>query len=65
MREALTNIVMIALAVAFLAHFALIIIYGGYFIREPNLAILISETTFLVVVIGFGLFNLVKLLKRR
>ncbi len=64
MREILTNIVMIALAIAFLVHFWLIVKYGGYFIQEPNPFILFTEIVGFIVIIGFGCFNLIDLFRR-
>ena len=65
MREYLTNVFLIALAIAFLAHFALIVKYGGYFIQEPNSAILISEIVLLIGIVVFGILNLIKVIRQR
>lgn len=58
MRVYFTNVLMIALSVAFLTHFALIVKYGGYQIQEPNMTILISEIAMFFGIIGFGVSNL-------
>lgn len=65
MREIITNILLIALAIAFLVHLALIVKYDGYFIREPNPFILYSEVTGFAVIIGFGVYNIVKRIRSK
>jgi len=64
MREYLANIFMISVSLALLVHLALIAWFGGYFIQEPNKAILASETVMLIAFVVFGCFNLYKLVTR-
>ena len=64
MRVWLTNILMLAQAVAFLVHFGLIVKYGRYLIQEPNVAILVAEITLFLVIIGFGVYNLITYKRR-
>ena len=65
MREGLANIIIIGLSVAFLLHFSLIAIHGTILIQEPCRIILYSEITMLVAFIGFAIYNLIKLGRRR
>lgn len=64
MREIMANVIILALASAFLAHFALIVKYGGYFIREPNLAILSLEIALLIGIMAFAILNIIRRLRR-
>ena len=59
-----TNMLMIAQAMAFLAHFGFIVKYGQVLIQEPNPLILYAEITGLVAIIAFGVRNLVVMIKR-
>ena len=56
MREAITNWIMIALALAFLVHFELIAWYKSILIREPNPFILLIEVAGLlaIIILVFG-----------
>ncbi len=64
MRKVLPSVIMIALAISFLAHFALIVIYDGYFIQEPNPVILIAEIIMLLAIVGYGIYRLIKAARR-
>lgn len=61
MREALANIIVLALSVAFLFHFSFIVIYGSFFIQEPNPIILSLEIALFIGCIGFAIANLIRL----
>ena len=65
MREYFTNVLMVALAIAFLVHFTLIAKQGQVLIQEPNVAILGSEIVLMIAITGYGIFNLKKMLKRK
>lgn len=64
MSRVIPTIIMIALAVAFLVHFALIVRYGGYFIQEPNTVILIAEIVLLLAIVGYGIYSLIRVMRR-
>lgn len=64
MNRVMPAIIMIALAIALLVHFALIIIYGGYFIAEPNPVMLIAEITLLLAIVGYGIYTLERTMRR-
>ena len=56
-----TNIIVIALSMAFLTHFILIAIHKTIVIQEPILIILALEIVMLLAFIGFAIFNIIKL----
>jgi len=60
----MTNIVMIAVTIAWLVPFYQIVTQGCIYANEPNLAILSSEVTLFVAIITFEVFNITKLLRR-
>lgn len=64
MRDFLTNLFMIGMAIAFLWHFSIIAISGSIITREPSLAVLAFEITLLVGFVIFGLLNIVRILRR-
>ena len=64
LREFFTNSLLIALAIAFLAHFSLIAKYKQVLVQELNLSMLTAEITLFIVIIGLGVFNIIKLLRR-
>jgi len=57
----LTNVIMIAHAIAFLWHLSLIAIWDRVLIQEPNPFILYSEMAGALTIIGFEVYNIVKL----
>jgi len=61
MREFFANIMVIALALAFLAHFGMIAAWGAVVIYEPNTVILYSEIALFIAAIGFACFNIAKI----
>lgn len=61
MREFFANLIAIALAVAFLAHFGMIAVWGAVVIHEPNTAILYSEIALFIGVIGFACYNIARI----
>jgi len=61
MREFFANIIVIALAVAFLAHFGMIAAWGAVVIYEDSTAILYSEIALFIGVIGFAVYNIARI----
>lgn len=59
-RYFMANLLTISLAMALLACFGVIVIYGGYYIEEPNSVILSLEILLLLGCIGFGVYNLIR-----
>lgn len=64
MREVITNLVMIAVTVAWLVPFYQIVTEGQVWAASPNKAILGSEIAVFIAIIVFGGFNLGRLIKR-
>lgn len=64
MREWMTNILLLSLAIAFLVHLALIAIYGGVVIQEDNALILWLEVAAMVAITALAIYNLVKMIRR-
>ena len=64
MREVMTNLVMMAVTVAWLVPFYQIVTEGQVWAAEPNLAILSSEIVVFIAIIVFGGFNLGRLIRR-
>lgn len=62
MREYMTNVLVIAMAVAFLSHFVIIAIYKRLYICENNPFILGFEIAVMVVFIIFAASNIRKLI---
>lgn len=60
MRIWLTNILLLALAIAFLVHFSLILLYSEITIGEPNLLILGPEIGGMAIIAIFATVNLVQ-----
>lgn len=58
MREYFANLLVIALSVAFLAHFSLIVIYKHISYQEPNSIILGLEIVILICFIAFAIVNI-------
>lgn len=56
----LNPVLVIAMSLAFLAHFGLIAYYGSIQIQEPNKLILWSEIALLIVILIFGLISLIR-----
>ena len=54
LKGTLASILVIALGVILIVHFALFWIYGGVFIHESNKIILTMETFMSVIILGFG-----------
>ena len=61
MREWITNLLLIGISIAFLVHFIMIKIYGSVVISEPNKLILGLEIVGFIAIIGFGIWNIVKI----
>ena len=53
----------VAMAIALLTHFVLIGIYGKILIQEPIVIILVLEIIFMVAIIAFGIYNLIKTIR--
>ena len=64
MRYYFANVLVIAMSLAFLAHFILMAIYGSLLIQELNPVIWALEVTGLIVCIAFALSNLLWRRKR-
>jgi len=64
MREYMTNVVMIAVTIAWLVPFYQIVTQGQVYAHEPNSIILGSEIALFTAIIVFGVFNITKLLRR-
>ncbi len=64
MRECLTNIVMIAVTIAWFVPFYQIVTQGIVYADEPNTFILASEVALLIAIVAFGVVNLVKIMRR-
>lgn len=58
MRATVTNALIIAMSLAFLWHFSRIWLYGQYLIGEPNILIRTIETNGLMMILAFGILNL-------
>lgn len=63
LKDLITDGVLIALSVALLWHFSNIWRYGQHLIQEPNIIILIVETTGLLAILVFGVYKFVGDLK--
>lgn len=64
MREYCSNIVMIAVTLAWLIPFYQIVTQGYVYAEEPNLVVLYSKIALFVAIIALGIFNIYKLLRR-
>lgn len=64
-RNWITNVLLIAQAIAFLVHLSLIAYYGSVRIQEPTLIILILEIALFTGIIAFGVANLIKAARRK
>jgi len=64
-RNYVLSLVSLSMALFLLIHFALIWIYGKYYIYESNRLVLLSETTLIIVVLCFSLFCLLEQLFRK
>ena len=62
-REYITNVLLIGLSVAFLIHFLLIVCYGEFYVREPNILILGLEVVGLTIILVFAIKNIAGRLK--
>ena len=60
----MTNALLGSLAIAFLVHFALIVIYGQQIIQEPNPLILVAEIAGLVGILAFAIWNMVRMIRK-
>lgn len=56
----MTNLLLIALVLAWLVPFVSLARYGTHTVQEPSLAILITEIGLLVLILAFAIFNLIK-----
>ena len=65
MREIITNVLLGSVSVALLWSFGCIWVKGSHCIQEPNLLILVGETLMLLLILGFAIWNLVKIIERR
>jgi len=59
-RNIFANILLLALALAFLMHFSLIIAWGQVTVQEPNRLILGLEMAGLTAIAGLAVYNLAK-----
>ena len=62
-REYITNVLLIGLALAFLIHFLLIVCYGEFYVREPNILILVLEIAGITAIIVLAVQNIIGGLK--
>ena len=60
----LKDLLIITMALAYLWHFSNIIRFGSVLIQEPSLAILIGEVVLFGIIAGFGIYWMVKDLRR-
>ena len=65
MREMMSNIIVIALSVAFLWHFSLIVNGKQVLIQEPNILIWSIEVTMFCAFITFAIVNIIKLVRSK
>ena len=56
----LKDLLIVSMAIAFLWHFSNIARYGSLLIQEQNTAILISEIILLGIILGLGLYWMIK-----
>ena len=59
-----TNILMMLLAIYFLAHFILIAISGEVVISEPNTAVLAAEIMAMIGILIFAIANIIHFKRR-
>jgi len=62
-REYITNVLLIGLSIAFLIHFLLIVCYGEFYVREPNILTLALEVVGLTIIVVFAIKNIAGRLK--
>ena len=60
----LTNIILIGMALVLLTHLSLIVWYGEFLIQEQNPILLTSEIVMLVAILGFGVWRLIKIIRK-
>ena len=63
MRIWMANVFVIALGLALLWHFSMIAIYGRVSIGEPNTFVLVSEIVLVSGIVGFAVYNLIRMVK--
>ena len=63
-KEYALALVSIAMASFLLVHFAMIWVYGKFYIYESNPAVLLLETTLMVAILGFSCFCLLSQLRQ-
>ena len=64
MREILAQLLIIGMSLAFLWVFKVIATEGRYYFHEPILWVLVIEITGMCLILGFGLWELVKAIRR-
>ena len=64
MRNYIANVLLAATSLALFWLFGCILIEGSHYIQEPSILILIIETTGIVAIFSFAIYNLVRFAKR-
>jgi type VI protein secretion system component VasK len=60
----LLSLLSFAMASFLLVHFGMIWAYGRFYIYESNLAVLLLETTLIVVILAFSFYCLIEQLRK-